>query len=57
MAEDSTTRMRVDLSELKKEFKDAQRQIQLVNSEFKAATAGMAKWQKMQTDCQRKLNS
>ena len=36
--------MRVDLSELKKEFKDAQRQIQLVNSEFKAATAGMAKW-------------
>ena len=37
MAEDSTTRMRVDLSELKKEFKDAQRQIQLVNSEFKAA--------------------
>lgn len=44
MAEDSTTRMRVDLSELKKEFKDAQRQIQLVNSEFKAATAGMAKW-------------
>lgn len=44
MAEDSTTRMRVDLSELKKEFKDAQRQIQLVNSEFKAATAGMTKW-------------
>nr|DAS45575.1 MAG TPA: minor tail protein [Caudoviricetes sp.] len=44
MAGDSTTRMRVDLSELKKEFKDAQRQIQLVNSEFKAATAGMTKW-------------
>lgn len=44
MADESTTKIKVDLSELKKEFKDAQRHIQLVNSEFKAATAGMGKW-------------
>lgn len=41
---DSTTKFKVDISELKKEFREAQRQIQLVNSEFKAATAGMGKW-------------
>ena len=41
---ESTTKFRVDISELKKEFREAQRTIQLVNSEFKAATAGMGKW-------------
>ena len=45
MAKDeTTTKFRVDISELKKEFQDAQRQIRLVNSEFKAATAGMDRW-------------
>ena len=44
MANESTTKVKVDLSDLKKEFRDAQRHIQLVNSEFKEATAGMGKW-------------
>lgn len=44
MADDSTTKFRVDISELKKAFRDAQRQIQMVNSEFKASTASMGKW-------------
>ena len=45
MAKDeTTTKFRVDISELKKEFQDAQRHIRLVNSEFKAATAGMDRW-------------
>lgn len=41
---ETTTKIDVDLTELKKEFKDAQRHIQLVNSEFKASTASMDKW-------------
>ena len=44
MAEESTTKIKVDLSEMKKEFQEAQRQIRLVNSEFKAATSGMNNW-------------
>lgn len=41
---EQTTKFKVDISELKKEFQEAQRHIQVVNSEFKAATAGMGKW-------------
>lgn len=41
---ETTTKFTVDISQLKKEFQEAQRHIQLVNSEFKAATAGMDKW-------------
>lgn len=46
MAKDNstTTKFKADISELKKEFTEAKRQIQLVNSEFKAATAGMDNW-------------
>ncbi len=44
MSEESTTKIKVDLSEMKKEFQEAQRQIRLVNSEFKAATSGMNNW-------------
>ena len=45
MAEqETTTKFKVDISELKKQFADANRQIRLVNSEFKAATAGMDDW-------------
>ena len=45
MAENEpTTKFRVDISELKKGMQEAQRQIRLANSEFKAATAGMDKW-------------
>lgn len=42
--DETTTRFRVDISELKSQFQDAQRQIRLANSEFKAATSGMDKW-------------
>lgn len=48
MANDNntTTKFKVDIAELKKEFTEAKRQIQLVNSEFKAATGGMDDWTK-----------
>ena len=42
---ETTTRFKVDISELKREFQDAQRHIRVVTSEFKAATAGMDNWQ------------
>lgn len=41
-----TTKFKVDISDLKKEFTEARRQIQLANSEFKAATGGMDDWTK-----------
>lgn len=41
---ETTTKFKVDISELKKNFQEASRQIRLANSEFKAATAGMDKW-------------
>ena len=44
--ENVTTKFKVDISELKKEFTEAKRQIQLANSEFKAATSGMDDWTK-----------
>ena len=43
---ESTTKFKVDISELKANFQEAQRQIRLANSEFKAATAGMDSWGK-----------
>lgn len=42
---ETTTRFKVDISELKKNISDAQRQIRLANAEFKAAAAGMDNWQ------------
>lgn len=42
---ETTTKFKVDISELKKNIADAQRQIRLANAEFKAASAGMDKWQ------------
>lgn len=44
--ENVTTKFKVDISDLKKEFTEARRQIQLANSEFKAATGGMDDWTK-----------
>lgn len=41
---ETTTKFKVDISELKAGMQEAQRQIRLANSEFKAATAGMDKW-------------
>lgn len=43
---ETTTKFKVDISELKKNFQEASRQIRLANSEFKAATAGMTSWSK-----------
>ena len=44
--EETTTRFKVDISQLKAQFQEAQRSIRLVNSEFKNATAGMDDWSK-----------
>ena len=44
--DDVTTKFKVDISELKSGITEANRQIRLVNSEFKAATAGMDDWGK-----------
>lgn len=41
---ETTTRWKVDISELKKSMQDAQRQVRLANAEFKAAAAGMDNW-------------
>lgn len=43
---ETTTKFKVDISELKKNFQEASRQIRLANSEFKAATSGMDNWSK-----------
>lgn len=45
MANETTTKFKVDISELKKGIQDANRQIKLANAEFKAAAAGMDDWQ------------
>lgn len=42
--EDITTRFTVDISDLKANIQEANRQIKLANSEFKAASAGMDDW-------------
>ncbi|MCC8069427.1 MAG: hypothetical protein LIO71_06735, partial [Ruminococcus sp.] len=44
--EETTTKFKVDISQLKAQFQEAQRSIRLVNSEFKNATAGMDDWSK-----------
>ena len=43
---ESTTKFKVDISELKKNISEANRQIRLANAEFKAASAGMDDWSK-----------
>lgn len=43
---ETTTKFKVDISELKAGFQEAQRTIRVANSEFKAATAGMDDWSK-----------
>lgn len=42
--EDITTRFGIDISDLKAGIQDANRQIRLANSEFKAASSGMEDW-------------
>lgn len=46
MPDESTTKFKVDISELKKGMQEAARQVRLANSEFKAATSGMDDWGK-----------
>lgn len=43
---ETTTKFKVDISDLKKGIQDAQRQIRLANAEFKAASSGMDNWAK-----------
>ena len=43
---DTTVRFKADISKLKSEMQAAQRQVKLVNAEFKNATAGMDDWTK-----------
>ena len=54
--ENVTTSFKVDIAELKKEFTEARRQIQLANSEFKAATGGMDDWTKSADGLSAKLS-
>lgn len=46
MAEDFTARFKVDISDLKTNITEANKQIKLANATFKAETAGMDKWSK-----------
>lgn len=55
MANETTTKFKVDISELKKGISEAQRQIKLANAEFKAASAGMDDWSKSADGCSAKL--
>lgn len=41
---ESTTKFKIDISELKAGMQEAKRQIRLANAEFKSATAGMDNW-------------
>ena len=43
---ETTTKFKVDISELKKAMQDAKRQISVANSEFKAASSSMDDWSK-----------
>lgn len=43
---ESTTKFKVDISELRASMQEATRQVRLANSEFKAATGGMEDWSK-----------
>lgn len=52
---DTTVKFKADISQLKSEMQAAQRQIKLVNSEFKAATAGMDDWTKSEEGLTAKL--
>lgn len=52
---EATLKFRADITELKKEFQQAQRTIQIANSEFKAASAGMDDWTKSAEGLQAKI--
>lgn len=50
-----TTRFKVDISDLKKNITEANKQIKLANATFKAETAGMTDWSKNATGLAAKL--
>ena len=52
---DSTVTIKADISKLKSEMQAAARQVRVVNSEFKAATAGMDDWTKSEEGLTAKL--
>lgn len=51
----STTTFRADISQLKAAMQQAQRQVRLANSEFKAATAGLEDWSSSAVGLQAKI--
>lgn len=53
--EDITTKFKVDISELKKGISEANKNIKLVNAEFKSASAGMDDWTKSSDGLNAKL--
>jgi len=52
---ETTTRFRVDISELKKAMQEAKRQVAVANSEFKAASSSMDDWTKSSEGINAKL--
>lgn len=52
----STTSFRADISQLKTAMQQAQRQVRLAESEFKAATAGMDRWSDSAEGLSAKIN-
>lgn len=52
---ESTMKWKVDITQLKAAIQDAKRSISTANAEFKAATAGMDKWQNSTTGLEAKL--
>lgn len=54
---ETTTKFKVDISDLKKGIQEATRQIRLANAEFKAASSGMDNWQKSTDGVSKKIQS
>lgn len=54
---ETTTKFKVDISELKAAMQEAKRQITLVNSEFKATSSGMDDWKSSTDGVSAKINS
>lgn len=55
--ENPTTKFKIDLSEFKRNITEANRQIRLVNSEFKKNTAGLDNWSKSTDGVSEKLKA
>ena len=53
---ETTTKFKVDISDLKKNITEANRHIKLANAEFKAASAGMESWEKSTDGMNAKLS-